>query len=68
MNKMIASVASLPIDRRSFIRTSAAFSSVLALPACGTGDDSPLLANKQAALEKQITEFMAKTGVPGAAV
>jgi CubicO group peptidase (beta-lactamase class C family) len=68
MTKIITAVPSLPIDRRSFIRTSAAFTSVLALPACGSGDDSPLLANKQAALDKQITEFMAKTGVPGAAV
>jgi D-alanyl-D-alanine carboxypeptidase len=68
VTKIITAVASLPINRRSFIRTGAAFTSVLALPACGSGDDSPLLANKQAALEKQITEFMAKTGVPGAAV
>jgi hypothetical protein len=68
MTKIITAVASLPIDRRSSIRTSAAFSSVLALPAWGSGDDSPLLANKQAVLEKQITECMTKTGVPGAAV
>jgi D-alanyl-D-alanine carboxypeptidase len=56
------------LNRRYFIGAGAALSGAFALAGCGSGDNSPLLADKQASLNKLLTEFMAKTGVPGAAV
>jgi D-alanyl-D-alanine carboxypeptidase len=70
MNNSIYSWELSSLNRRSFIATTAGLGASFALPGCGSadGDSSPLLANKQASLDKLLTEFMAKTGVPGAAV
>jgi D-alanyl-D-alanine carboxypeptidase len=58
------------MTRRSFVGVGAALGASLTISGCGsaTGDSSPLLADKQAALDKLLKEFMTKTGVPGAAV
>jgi D-alanyl-D-alanine carboxypeptidase len=70
MNNSIYSSELSLLNRRSFIATTAGLGASFALSGCGSadGDSSPLLANKQASLDKLLTEFMAKTGVPGAAV
>jgi D-alanyl-D-alanine carboxypeptidase len=58
------------MNRRLFVGASVALGASFTISGCGSadGDSSPLLANKQAPLDKLLTEFMTKTGVPGAAV